>query len=464
MKREKNNSAEAGVVLITTLLLIVLLMAVGVSGLSLSRSDLLVSRNLLTGVQALWTARAGVEEGKNWLETNLPGATFPVALGPTTLENGDYTVTIETLGNGAYRLTSIGAGPEESRRVVEEIVRLPDFTPLGVITSDGDGLHPDFNDDGGGLGRRIPDFSVDGRNYAMDGSLSPLCPSLSPFAASQVTAENDLSTAASTLRREIVTRANGFCQADGSDAAGTCTPGLSWVRGAGVLPRFQTGSCVITDPTCFLNLDLGNAALRALAIPPETYLPPAPDNRGPFTPDLGGLPFVHLLSSAEHSRLQTALEDMSLRFAELPEERVSHISSSLHGGHHAYGSLTEPAVVRVDEGVGTIDLDGGAVVDGTGILLIPRVVRLGDATFNWKGIVVIVEAGDFRIEDASACGQVLGAVVVRDDATLDRKLDLDLVQRGGGCPPFAINYSCEAVTRALTTLMRTVSWIEKYGA
>jgi hypothetical protein len=195
MKREKNNRAEDGVVLITTLLLILLLMAVGVSGLSLSRSDLFVSRNLLTGVQALWTARAGVEDGKNWLEANLPGATFPIALGPTALENGDYTVSIEALRNGAYRLTSIGTGPEESRRVVEEIVRLPDFTPLGVITSDGDGLHPDFDDESGGLGRRIPDFNVDGRNHAMDGSLSPLCPSLSPFAASQAAAQNDLSNA-----------------------------------------------------------------------------------------------------------------------------------------------------------------------------------------------------------------------------------------------------------------------------
>jgi hypothetical protein len=103
-------------------------------------------------------------------------------------------------------------------------------------------------------------------------------------------------------------------------------------------------------------------------------------------------------------------------------------------------------------------------VEGTGILLIPRVVRLGDATLTWKGLMVIVGAGDLRIDAASACGQVLGAVVVRDDAALDRKLDLDLVQRGGGCPPFAVNYSCEAVTRALTLLMRTVSWVEKYGA
>ena len=51
MKREKDDRFEAGVVLVTTLLLIMLLMVVAASGLGLSRSDLLVSRNLLTGVQ-----------------------------------------------------------------------------------------------------------------------------------------------------------------------------------------------------------------------------------------------------------------------------------------------------------------------------------------------------------------------------------------------------------------------------
>ena len=464
MRYEQQERSEAGVVLITTLLLTLLLLAVGVSGLGMSRSDLFVSRNLLSGVQALWIARAGIAVGKGWLETNLPGAAFPVTLGPTALDSGAYTVSLETLGNGAYRLTSIGTGAEESRRVVEEIVRLPDFTPLGVVTSDGDGLHPDFTDGSGGLGRRIPDFSLDGRNHAVDGTLSPLCPSLSPFATAQVTAQNDLINTVNTLKQEIVTRANGFCQADGHDAAGSCTPGLFWVRGPEVAPLFQTGSCVSADPTCFLNLDLTAAALRALTLPPAANLPPAPDDRGPFATGSVTIPFVRPLSVDEQSHLQTALNDINLRLEELPAAKVSSISSSLHGGVHTYGSLTEPAVVRIDEGGGAIDIDSGAIVDGTGVLMISRLVRLVDATLNWKGVIVIVGAGDLRIEHAAACGQVLGAVIVRDDANLDRKLDLDIVQRGGGCPPFAINYSCEAVTRALTALMRTVSWIEQYGA
>lgn len=461
METLPNRLSEAGVVLITTLLLMTLLLAVGVSGLSLSRSDLLVSHNFLAGSQALWLARAGTETGKNWLETNLSDAALPVTLGPTELDTGSYSVTVTALGNHVYQLTSVGTGPDDSRRVVEEVVRLPDFSPAGVVTSDGDGLHPDFDDMTGGVGRRIPDFTVDARNHALDGTLSSLCPAVAPFAVTQTGAQNDLTGAVSTLKRELVTRANAFCQLDGSDAAGTCTPGLFWVRGSGSLPRFQTGACVLTDPSCFLRVDLSSAALRALANPPEANLPPTPENRGPFTTE--ALPFTQTLSAPEQTRLQTALNDLNQRIAELPEESISHISASVHSGYYEYGSLSKPAIVRIDEGAEAIDFDGGVVISGLGVLLIPRVVRLGNATLNWKGLIVIEGAGDLRAEDARACGQVLGAVVVRDDAVLDRKLDLDVVQRGG-CSPFAINYSCEAVTRALTALMRTVSWIEKYGA
>jgi hypothetical protein len=377
------------------------------------------------------------------------------------LDTGSYIVTVEALGNRAYRLTSIGTGPDESRRVVEEIVRLPDFSPAGVVTNDGDGLHPDFDDASGGVGRRIPDFSIDARNHALDGSLSPLCASIAPFAVTQAAAQNDLTNTASTLKREIVTRANNFCQMDGSNAGGTCTPGLFWVRGSGSLPRFQTDACVTTTASCFLNLDLASAALRALANPPASHLPPAPENRGPFTAT--AMPFAQTLTATEQTRLHTALNDISQRIEELPEESVARIPASLRSGHYEYGSLTKPAVVRVDDGAEAIDFDDGVVIDGIGVLLIPRVVRLGNATLNWTGLVVIEGDGDLRVENTSACGQVLGAVVVRDDSALDRKLDLDKVQRGG-CAPFAINYSCEAVTKALTTLMRTVSWTEKYGA
>jgi hypothetical protein len=457
------NAREAGIVLITTLLLLTLLTIIGTGGLVLSRTDLMISRNLLTGIQAFWIARSGVEIGKNWLETNLPATPLPVTLGPTALAEGTYTVNIVALGNGGYRLTAVGLGPEESRRVVEEIVRLPDFTPAGVITSEGDGFHPDFDDQSGGIGRRIPDFTIDGRNHAPDGALSAVCPAVSPFAVTQVAAQNDLITAVETLKREVVTRANNFCLADGSDGAGTCTPGLSWIRGAGALPRFTSGPCVITDPACFLNLDLSAVALRATAYPPDLHLPDPPENRGPFTPGDGTLPFVRPLNTTEQGRLHTAINDILQRAAELPEGKVLQITTSLTSGTHTYGVVTEPQVTHIEDGGSELDLSGGAVLNGAGILIIPRVTRLLNATLNWQGIVLILDDGDLRVEDPSACGQILGAVIIRDDATLDRKFDLDRVQTDGSCSSFAVNYSCEAVTRALTVLMRTVSWTEQLG-
>lgn len=457
------NHREAGIVLITTLLLLALLLIIGASGLVLSRTDLQISRNLQTGTQALWLARAGAEMGKNWLETNLPGTSLPITLGPTALAEGTYTVNIAALGNGGYQVTAVGFGPEESRRVIEEIVRLPDFAPAGVITSEGDGLHPDFDDMSGGVGRRIPDFSVDGRNHAPDGTLSALCPGVSSFAVTQAAAQTDLVNAAEILKREVVTRANSYCLADGSSAAGPCTPGLSWIRGAAALPRFTSGPCIASEPACFLNLDLSAAALRATAYPPDLHLPAPPANRGPFTPNDGAPPFIRLLNATEQTRLQTAINDTIQRAEELPEEKVLQITTSLIFGTHTYGVFAEPRVTRVEDGINELDLNGGAVINGAGVLIIPRVIRLMDATLNWQGIVLIIDDGDLRVEAPAACGQILGAVIIRDDATLDRKLDLDQVQGGGGCPPFAVNYSCEAVTRALTVLMRTISWTEQLG-
>jgi hypothetical protein len=230
-----------------------------------------------------------------------------------------------------------------------------------------------------------------------------------------------------------------------------------------VLPRFTSGLCIASDPTCYLNLNLTAVALRATALPPTANLPAAPENRGPLGPVTGPLPFVRALNASEQTRLRTALDDIAQRITELPDEKVLRIAASLTAGTHTYGEWNKPRVTRVEDDPGELEVSGGAVINGAGVLLIPRGVRLKNATLNWQGLVLIVEDGDLRVEDPTACGQVLGAVVVRDDPTPDRKLDLDKVERSGGCSPLTINYSCEAVTRALTVLMKTVSWTEKVG-
>jgi hypothetical protein len=457
-------SCEAGVVLVITLLIVALLLIVGVGAVQLSRTDLLIAQNFLNSTKALWMARSGTELAKNWLETNLGVTPLPVNLGPETLEDGSYTVDIADLGNRTYRLIADGLGPDGSRHAVEEIVRLPDFTPLAVVTSDGDGLHPDFDEHSGEIGRRIPDFTLDGRNHTHDGTLSATCSGVSPFATTQVTAQDDLTAAENLLKYEIVTRANSFCQADGNDAAGICTPGLFWVRGSEVSPRFTTAACAVSNPACFLNLSLAAAALRATDFPPAANLPGAPADHGPLTAAPGAPPLVRALTATERSRLQQAIDDILQRAAELPEEKIQRITASLTSGAQTYGTWEEPKVTQIEDGAEALDLSGGATINGVGVLIIPRVVRLANATLNWQGIVLILDDGDLRAEDPAACGQILGAVIVRDDAATDRKLDLDLVRRSdGGCMPFTVSYSCESVTRSLLLLMRTISWSENFG-
>jgi hypothetical protein len=179
----------------------------------------------------------------------------------------------------------------------------------------------------------------------------------------------------------------------------------------------------------------------------------------------GASPLVRALDATERSRLQQALDDIIQRTAELPEEKIQRVTASLTSGSHTYGTWEEPKVTQIEEGTEALDLSGGATINGVGVLIIPRAVRLENATLNWQGIVLVLGDGDLRAEDPAACGQILGAVIVRDDSAADRKLDLDLVRRSdGGCMPFTVSYSCESVTRALLLLMRTVSWIEKFGA
>jgi hypothetical protein len=122
----------------------------------------------------------------------------------------------------------------------------------------------------------------------------------------------------------------------------------------------------------------------------------------------------------------------------------------------------KPKVTVLEDGADAFEISGGAVLNGVGILLVPRVLQLRASTVNWQGLVVIVGDGDLRADDPAVCGQIVGGVIIRDDTAMDRKFDLDVIERTGSCTPFAVNYSCEAVARALALLMRTDSRMEKF--
>ena len=468
LSRRVGLRSERGVVLLTTLILMTLLAAIGGSRTILSRIDLFISHNLRSGVQAFWLAQAGAEVGKNWLEANLPGETFPITLGPQALGEGTYTVRIEELDTRRYRITATGIGAEASRRVVEEVVALPPFTPQGAVTSLGAGLQPDFTDPAtspAGSGHRIPDFSIDGRNHALAGGLSAGCPDIAPFAVSQIQAQTALIGAQHSLKQRIVTRANLFCRADGNSTTfGVCTPGLAWVRGPTLPPRFDPLPCRPEEPTCFLRLDLSAAALRATAQPAHVHLPTTPNDRGPFTPSSASMPFASLLSDAERGQLQSALAEIQQQTARLEPEQVLEITQHLEDGSYAYGTAAQPRVTQVQADPSALRMGNNAQVTGAGVLLIPRVVLLNNVTFQWQGIVVILGEGALRAVGPNVCGQILGAVLVQDQASPGQKLDFDRVQRRSACTPLAVNYSCGAVARALMLLHRTVSWTERFDA
>lgn len=459
---------QHGVALLATLLVTALFVAAAAGGTVVSRTDLFISGNLRSGVQAFWLAQAGAESGKNWLENNSAGATFPITIGPRRLGEGGFTVRIDAPAAGRYRITATGEDDRASRRVVEEILAIPALTPLGVVTSLGDGLRPDFRDplsSASDVGQRIPDFSLDGRNRAADGSLSDRCADVAPFAVTQPSAQSALITASDAIKRRLVTRANHFCDAAGrSTGSGSCTPGLAWLRGPAALPRFAAGTCAATDPACFVNLDLSAAALRATAQPAELHVALPPDDRGPFHPGTAADSLVRLLDAAQRTQLAAALAEVRTRVAALPDGRVLDVTDDLGSGTHTYGTPTAPRVTRVRGGTDPLRVGNGARLSGAGVLVVSRALELGRASLDWHGLVLLVDDGALRAAAPEVCGRILGAVVVDVGAAASApgggRFDLNRIARRD-CAPLAVAYSCETVSRALLLLQRTLSWTER---
>ena len=162
----------------------------------------------------------------------------------------------------------------------------------------------------------------------------------------------DLSAALSNLKRGIVERANSFCQADGGSAAGSCTPGLFWVRGADSLPRFRNDAC---------EAGLTRAAFSTSTSQPQPCGPTAcrpdstprcrPYDHGPFAP--GPVSLVRPLSPPQRNRTRKALLDIVDRLPDLPAEKLLFVRSSLLAGTHTYGTPEAPKVTWIEDGAGT---------------------------------------------------------------------------------------------------------------
>ena len=204
--------------------------------------------------------------------------------------------------------------------------------------------------------------------------------------------------------------------------------------------------------------------MRATAQPAHIHLPEPPNDRGPLAPGPGILPFAYLLAAEERQQLPTALSEMLQHIAKLPPEEVLTISHSIGRGVHTYGTTEQPRITQIQDRQGSPRIYNQAQVHGAGILIVPRMLLLRNVTFQWEGIVLVLDDGDLCATGPRVCGQILGAIIVQDNSALDRKLDLDLVTGSSACTPLSESYSCEAVSRALFLLQRTLSWTEQFDA
>lgn len=129
------HARERGFVLVTVLMGATLLVALGSSGLILSRTDLQITSNFLTGTQTLYVAEAGVhhawaalDEGGLFEKVYAQGQM--VLLDDVGFGSGKYTVTAAALGDGTdpktMRLTSVAQGPANARRTIEALLQRAD--------------------------------------------------------------------------------------------------------------------------------------------------------------------------------------------------------------------------------------------------------------------------------------------------------------------------------------------------
>ena len=469
---------ERGVVMVISLLILALLVGAGVGAIVSTQTDLKTSGNVKVGAQAFYLASAGIERGKKWLNANIGTGSFPNTI-DENFGAGSYNVTI-ALDDGRYTLTSIACLPAgnpcpsgNSKKEIKVIMDRPDFTPSAAINIDGDGTHPDLDDCGGGAGCKIPSFSIDGRNHSADGSsLSSTCANVSPFAGTESGANTDITDKVDELKSKIVERAKSFCN---PITKPSCTDGLSYVKGLDL--KDTPGFCPDGD-NCYNKLDLSKGELRG-----ATDTTPEVDKRGPFTPS-GSLPLVKQLTGSELAQFQQSIADLIEFSNTSPASKKNCISADIKGGTSTFGTPSDPKITYILKDCPSnptyvagstqgadLDIKDGAVVNGAGIMIVPKRLRIRDATFNWQGIVLVVEDGDFRVgvsgsaDSENSCGAINGAMILQDDQGNDPKLDMDKVS-GDGCTspnkPFAINFSCDAVNVSLQPLLKQISWVEKF--
>ena len=310
----------------------------------------------------------------------------------------------------------------------------------------------------------------------------PGCPKLCPYDAATATGlcewEPGLATVRGTDPAAALFDTPYWTDVDLTDA--TTDPPPDWANWA--------QDCDAALPDCCKQMSLSDPTLR-----PGTLGSTPP--RGPLrldTSDRADEFPVEAMTSQEIDALEAAIEaSLDAALAAPASDRLCIVDQQIRGGTHIYGSLENPKITIVStpndqntkvralsrsapcttgpgDGASNLVLKDGAVVQGAGVLILPRELDVEDATFDWKGLIVILENGKI-VALRDACGEICGGLLLQTNNDRNNaRLDLDKSRASATClkpnNAFSITRCCDALDEARQLLTRTVSWREVFDA
>jgi hypothetical protein len=377
-----------------------------------------------------------------------------------------------------YMLTALGVTPglgeAAARRLLRFEVVAPAIRPAGAVTVSGPGswLSPAPVLSGGG----IPATTIDGRAHNMNGSLAAgnRCSSVAALATDSNRLTHELERALNALRLSIVQAANQSCNPDGS-SIGTnfCTPGLWWVRGTDVAPRFDTTgpapaatpapspnaghnwngvngsiaamlSCPSSTPNCYATLNLASPELMAVSASAAPHIPAvmlSPNGGAPFIGNPGNQIDPALYQPASQRVLGDEIAALNLLLGATANQQ-NYFAVTSANLQLNYGSMDKPAIVVI--GDPSLKLQNAAL-SGYGVLVVPNDLEISNSTLQWTGIVLVKSSGQLLVGSGGG-GFINGALMLQPGSSLN------LQTSGPGANAFRITYSCDAIDLAFQSL------------
>ncbi|HZU30425.1 MAG TPA: hypothetical protein VFB79_04880 [Candidatus Angelobacter sp.] len=392
-----------------------------------------------------------------------------------------------------YMITALAAtpqpnGPSSARKLLRFEVAAPSIRPAGMLTMGASGTMPVLASSTG-----LPTISVDGRVHQLDRSLSTSssCSAIAPLAADATAGSAQLEQALNQARLNIVQAANASCNLDGSSANNAvCTPGMWWVRGTDIAPRFvtsdgTTGSgstgtgtltgspggssggssggrgrseddlngghhhqdptgvgstgCDPTNPACYSNLDLSAPELMAVSASMAAHIPLVtlqPNASALFQGNHGNQADTTIFQPSGAQTVQNEIAAVNnLVYASMSQTNYFAVSSTMLAS--SYGTQTTPAIVVVSDPV--LSLSNGASLSGYGVLVVTNGLEINNARLQWNGIVLVQSSTGHLTIGQGATGYINGVLLMQPGA------NVSLQNSSTASSPFQLTYSCDAV-------------------